>query len=155
MPKREHPAGRTFHQRGAHCSSEATVRDLSRQTTLDGLFALFCCGGWRQRCSANLVPDWLVRLPVGRRSARGLAGIVLDDAGNSYITGISGSSSNTDITTAAYEPDGTLVWSRTFNGPENWHDQARGLALSRTAESCTSSGTPRPAILRASPAAGL
>jgi sugar lactone lactonase YvrE len=76
------------------------------------------------------VPDWLVRLPVGPSLTAGLAGIVLDDAGNSYITGISGSSSNTDITTAAHGPDGTLVWSRTFNGPENWHDQARGLALS-------------------------
>lgn len=78
---------------------------------------------------ANLVPDWLVRHPVGPSLTAGIAGIVLDQAGNSYITGISGSSSNTDITTAAYGPDGSLLWSHTFDGPAQWHDQSRGLAL--------------------------
>jgi hypothetical protein len=58
-----------------------------------------------------------------------MAGLAVDAAGVTYITGISGSSSNTDITTAAYRPDGSLRWSRTFNGAANWHDQARGLAL--------------------------
>jgi hypothetical protein len=78
---------------------------------------------------ANLSPEWLARLPVGTSLSAGIAGIVVDAAGNSYVTGTSGLSSNTDITTAAYGPDGSLLWSQTFNGPGNWHDQARGLGL--------------------------
>jgi hypothetical protein len=78
---------------------------------------------------ANLTPEWLSRLPVGASLSAGLAGIVVDEAGNSYVSGTSGLSSNTDITTAAYGPDGSLLWSHTFDGPGKWHDQSRGLAL--------------------------
>jgi len=77
----------------------------------------------------NLLPEWLERLPVGASLSAGMAGVVVDSAGVSYMTGISGSSSNTDITTAAYGPDGSLLWSQTFDGLANWHDQARDLAL--------------------------
>jgi len=78
---------------------------------------------------ADLAPEWVARLPVGASLTAGIAGIVVDAAGVSYVTGISGSSSNTDITTAAFRPDGSLLWSRTFNGRADWHDQARGIAL--------------------------
>jgi hypothetical protein len=79
--------------------------------------------------AADLTPEWLKRLPVGASLSAGMTGMVVDAAGVSYVTGISGSSSNTDITTAAYAPDGTLLWSRVWDGPENWHDQSRGIAL--------------------------
>jgi hypothetical protein len=73
--------------------------------------------------------DWRARLPLGTHLADGLTGMVVDGAGVTYVTGTSGASGNTDVTTAAYGPDGTLRWSRAFNGSANWHDQARGLAL--------------------------
>jgi hypothetical protein len=79
--------------------------------------------------AAELTPEWLSRLPVGASLTAGMTGMVVDAAGVSYVTGISGSSSNTDITTAAYAPDGTLLWSRVWDGPQSWHDQARGIAL--------------------------
>ena len=77
----------------------------------------------------NLVLDWVERLPVGASLTAGMAGLVVDADGVSYITGISGASSNTDVTTAAYGPDGSLLWSRVYNGPANGSDQARGLAV--------------------------
>ncbi len=73
--------------------------------------------------------DWTVRQPAGTALPDGMGGMVVDQAGVTYITGTSGASSNTDITTAAYAPDGSLRWSRTFNGPANWHDQARAVAV--------------------------
>jgi hypothetical protein len=96
---------------------------------LDAFAAVLLAAVAASAAPTNLVPEWLVRLPVGASLSAGIAGIVVDAAGVSYVTGTSGSSSNTDITTAAYEPDGSLRWSRTFNGPADWHDQARGLAL--------------------------
>jgi hypothetical protein len=79
--------------------------------------------------AAELTPEWLSRLPVGASLSAGMAGMVVDPAGVSYVTGISGPSSNTDVTTAAYAPDGTLLWSQTYNGPQDWHDQARAITL--------------------------
>ena len=78
---------------------------------------------------ADLTPAWISRIPVGSSLSAGMGGMVLDAAGVSYITGTSGPSGNTDITTAAYAPDGSLLWSQTFNGSGDWHDQARGITL--------------------------
>lgn len=74
-------------------------------------------------------PEWIARLPVGTTLTSGLQGMVVDAAGVIYVTGNTGSSSNTDIVTAAFDATGTLLWSHVFDGPARWHDQARGLAL--------------------------
>jgi hypothetical protein len=78
---------------------------------------------------AELTPEWLSRLPLGTSLTAGLTGMVVDAAGVSYVTGIAGPSADTDIKTAAYAPDGTLLWSKTYNGPQNGGDQARGITL--------------------------
>src|SRR5688500_14970675 len=78
---------------------------------------------------AELTPEWLSRLPLGASLTAGMRGMVVDAAGVSYVTGIAGPSADTDIETAAYAPDGTLLWSRTYNGPQNGGDQARGITL--------------------------
>lgn len=78
---------------------------------------------------AVLAPEWVTRVPLGGSLSAGAAGLAVDSEGVSYITGIAGPSSNTDITTTAIGPDGSLLWSRTFNGPGDWHDQVRGLTL--------------------------
>lgn len=85
--------------------------------------------GWSSSAWSQPQRDWRVRLPVGASLTAGATGMVVDKEGLTYVTGISGSSSNTDITTAAYGADGSQRWMRTFNGAANWHDQARGLAL--------------------------
>ncbi|MHC5113170.1 MAG: outer membrane protein assembly factor BamB family protein [Planctomycetota bacterium] len=78
---------------------------------------------------AEWSPDWISTVPVGSALTAGLQGMDTDAAGVTYITGIGGSSSNTDIYTAAFAPDGTELWQQVFNGPGDWHDQARGLCV--------------------------
>jgi hypothetical protein len=100
--------------------------------------------GWATSAGAQQQRDWRVRLPVGASLTAGMTGLAVDEAGITYVTGISGSSSNTDITTAAYGADGSLRWSRTFNGPANWHDQSRGLALAPGGRLYVTGNTPGP-----------
>lgn len=77
----------------------------------------------------ELPPEWTAHLPVGAALSAGIKGLAVDAEGVSYVTGISGPSGNTDVTTAAFASDGSLLWSSTFNGTEDWHDQGRGIAL--------------------------
>jgi uncharacterized delta-60 repeat protein len=56
--------------------------------------------------------------------------IVVDDAGNSYITGWSGGANNLhDMTTIKYNPDGTELWVKRYNGSADDNDYAYWLAL--------------------------
>ncbi|MCL4197997.1 MAG: PQQ-binding-like beta-propeller repeat protein [Phycisphaerales bacterium] len=103
------------------------LRNSNRHLTVGTAAAVLLATGGMLR--AELTPEWISRLPVGTSLTAGLKHMVIDDAGVVYITGIHGSSSNTDIITAAYRPDGTPLWQRSWNGPGNWHDQARGVAL--------------------------
>lgn len=66
---------------------------------------------------------------MGASLSAGMSGLAVDAAGVSYVTGTNGPSSNTDVVTAAFAPDGSLLWSQVFNGGQDWHDQARGIAL--------------------------
>ncbi len=95
---------------------------------------------------AQLSPAWTARLPVGASLSAGLQGLVVDAAGVSYVTGTAGPSSNTDVVTAAFGPGGVLLWSRTYNGPEDWHDQARGLAFGPGGVLWVTGNTPGPGM---------
>ena len=79
---------------------------------------------------AELSPEWVSRVPVGTSLTSGPAGIYVDPDGVSYITGISGPSSNTDITTVSFAPDGSTRWSKTFNSGGMNADQVRGITKS-------------------------
>ena len=85
--------------------------------------------GLASAAGAQMVPEWIATQSLGASLSAGMTGMVTDAAGNTYITGTGGSSSNTDVVTTAFGPDGSLLWSKAFNGPANWHDQARGIAL--------------------------
>ncbi len=93
---------------------------------------------------AERTPEWTTSLPVGASLSAGLQGVVVDADGASFLTAITGPSSNTDILTAAFSPDGTLVWSDTFNGPGNWHDQSRWIALGPDGVLYVAGNTPGP-----------
>lgn len=101
---------------------------MSTRSTLlaAGVFAL---AGTASVALADLEHEWTARIPSGSSLSAGLQGFVVDAHGNSYVTGITGPSSNTDVVTASFAPDGSLRWSATFNGPEDWYDQARGITL--------------------------
>jgi len=56
--------------------------------------------------------------------------IVVDGDGNSYITGWSGGANNShDITTIKYDPDGTELWVKRYNGSADDNDYGYWLAL--------------------------
>ena len=61
-----------------------------------------------------------------------LTGMVLDDAGNIYVTGYtrSGSSQSTeDFGTIKYLADGTREWIRKYDGPTNQRDYAKAIGV--------------------------
>ncbi len=78
---------------------------------------------------ADIDTEWVASLPVDAALTAGIAAMTVDAEGVTYVTGTGGSSSNTDVVTAAFASDGTLLWSETYNGAEDWHDQGRGIAL--------------------------
>jgi hypothetical protein len=56
--------------------------------------------------------------------------IVVDDSGNSYITGWSGGANNLhDYTTIKYSPNGDELWVRRYNGSADDNDYAYRVAL--------------------------
>ena len=83
-----------------------------------------------QEGRAELSPEWVSRVPLGTSLTAGPAGIYVDPDGVSYITGISGPSSNADITTVSFAPDGSTRWSQTFNSGGSNADQVRGITKS-------------------------
>ena len=93
---------------------------------------------------AELVPEWISRLPVGAALGAGMSDAVTDAAGVTYVTGINGPSGNTDIVTAAIGLDGALLWSHVFDGTASWHDQSRGIALAPGGRVVVTGNTPGP-----------
>ena len=99
-----------------------TVRSVALITVL-GLTGLSVTS------EAQLAPQWISRVPVGSALSAGIAGIHVDPDGVSYITGISGPSPNTDITTASFAADGSTRWIQTWNSTGNGADQASGITM--------------------------
>ena len=98
----------------------ATLRSIALVTVV-GLIGLSVTG------EAQLTPEWIKRVPVGTSLSSGTAGIQVDQDGVSYITGTSGSSSNTDITTVSFAPDGSTRWTQTWGSPGSGADIASGI----------------------------
>lgn len=106
--------------RTANLMAPARLLLMATVLVLTGL-----AGGLR----AELSPEWVSRVPVGTALGAGPAGIHVDPDGVSYITGISGPSSNTDVTTVSFAPDGSVRWSQTFDSGNSGADQARGITM--------------------------
>ncbi|HEV8111720.1 MAG TPA: SBBP repeat-containing protein [Planctomycetota bacterium] len=70
--------------------------------------------------------------------------MVVDPAGVTYVTGTADSPTTVDVITAAFGPDGALRWSRTYNGPGNWADQGRAVALGPGGVLYVAGNTPDP-----------
>jgi hypothetical protein len=76
---------------------------------------------------SELAPQWISRVPVGTSLSAGIAGTYVDPDGVSYITGTSGPSPNTDITTVSFAPDGSTRWTQTWSSPGSGADIASGV----------------------------
>src|SRR5690606_29258004 len=84
---------------------------------------------------------------VGTSLSAGLGGAFVDSAGVSYLTGTAGGPSGyTDVITAVLEPDGTVRWTHEYNGPADWHDQGRALALAPGGRMYVTGNTPSPSF---------
>lgn len=97
----------------------------SRSPFLVNLGVLLLAGA----AHADLFPQWTKGVSTGFSHAGGLKGLVVDDDGVVYITGLTGPSFNTDVQTAAIGTNGEVVWSTVFNGAADWNEQVRGIAL--------------------------
>lgn len=81
--------------------------------------------------AAQLSPDWIERYasPDGRQDQA--IAVVIDDAGNSYITGNAGFGNlgTWDIITVSYAPDGTQRWITQYDGPSQSQDLASAMTF--------------------------
>ncbi|MCI0531803.1 MAG: SBBP repeat-containing protein, partial [candidate division Zixibacteria bacterium] len=55
--------------------------------------------------------------------------LAVNDSGNVYVTGYTGSFPASDYATIKYAPAGDTLWVRTYNGPGNSNDNAQAVAL--------------------------
>ena len=65
--------------------------------------------------------------PIGGQD-RPLA-MAVDGAGNVYVTGYSASARAEDYATVKYDAAGNQLWAARYNGPGDWHDYARAIAV--------------------------
>ncbi len=78
---------------------------------------------------AQLTPEWVTSVPAGTSLSAGMGGMCVGPGGVTYITGTGGPLSYSDVLTAAISAQGQVLWSRAYDGPGNWHDQGRAVAL--------------------------
>jgi uncharacterized delta-60 repeat protein len=74
---------------------------------------------------------WVARHTGPENNFDGAADMVVDTAGNIYVTGNSRrlESPYPDYATIKYTSDGTEVWVNRYNGPDDGHDRASSLAI--------------------------
>jgi outer membrane protein assembly factor BamB len=88
---------------------------------------------------------WITSLDTGTHLSGGLMDAQLDPiVGNLYLCGQSGPSGNTDAAVASLDTNGALRWRIDYNGPNDWHDQGRALALTDTGRLLVTGSTPAP-----------
>ncbi len=112
--------------------------------TLSSILPVLCVLGASVPAHAQVDPEWVNRLSVGSSLYSGIAAMAVDDAGVTYVTGISGMSLDIDIVTAAYAPDGEILWSHMYDGPAGGGDQARGIAFGPGGVLYVTGNTPGP-----------
>jgi len=73
---------------------------------------------------------WVRRYNGPGNSWDGAYAIAVDGSGNVYVTGGSyGSGTYSDYATIKYDPDGNQLWEKRYNGPGDWDDEARAIAV--------------------------
>ena len=75
---------------------------------------------------------WVRRYDRPGNSDEEARAIAVDNVGNVYVTGESdsfGSGTGFDYVTIKYGPNGDTLWMRKYNGPGNWQDNPRAIAV--------------------------
>ncbi len=83
------------------------------------------------------VEQWVSRHNGAANGNDGATGIVLDNAGNIFVTGYSGiSGSNYDIAILKYDSSGIRQWLRSYNGTANQNDSSTSIAVDNQGNIC-------------------
>jgi uncharacterized delta-60 repeat protein len=107
--------------------SELGVK-MRRLAALSLLLSLFFLPG---RLSAvDVIEEWVARYDGPGNSDDYAKAMAVDASGNVYVTGHSRSdSSHYDYATAKYDSAGNQLWVARYNGPGNYNDNPKAIAL--------------------------
>lgn len=79
---------------------------------------------------ASVGPEWISRYNGTANSSDWGYALLTDAAGNVYVTGYStGSGTGRDYRTIKYDPNGTALWTSSYNGSVNGGDYSYAIAL--------------------------
>ena len=79
----------------------------------------------------TVTEEWVKRYNGSANGSDIAYAIAVDDAGNTYVTGSSFTSgeSERDYATIKYDSNGNELWVRRYNGPGNYYDSAIAIAV--------------------------
>lgn len=94
------------------------------------LFLLICTSFFIPRSQAQINIQWQQRYTSSGSNVDKAENMVMDAAGNVYVTGIGiGTSTNFDYVTIKYNAAGAPQWVAQYNGPGNGLDEAHAIAV--------------------------
>jgi len=80
--------------------------------------------------AVDVIEEWVARYNGPEDSDDYAKAMAVDDSGNVYVTGHSyGSSSHQDYATTKYDSDGIEQWVARYNGPGNYNDTSKAIAV--------------------------
>jgi uncharacterized delta-60 repeat protein len=80
--------------------------------------------------AVDVIEEWVVRYNGPGNYDDNAKAMVVDKSGNVYVTGQSyGSNSHHDYATTKYDGNGIEQWVVRYNGPGNYHDTPRAIAV--------------------------
>jgi uncharacterized delta-60 repeat protein len=84
---------------------------------------------------AQVQQAWVSRYVGPTNSTAAAAAMAVDDSGNVYVAGsLSWTNGASDYLTVKYDPNGTQLWARSYDGPSNAVNVAKALAIDRAGD---------------------
>ena len=106
-------------------ASRVTRRKLTVLSLFLSLFVLTC-----NVSAVDVIEEWVVRYNGPENSDDYAKAVTVDAAGNVYVTGHSrNASGNYDYATTKYDSQGILQWAARYNGPDNYNDNPKAIAV--------------------------
>jgi len=100
------------------------IRKLTVLSVLLSLFVLPC-----KVSAVDVIEEWVARYNGPENSDDYAKAMAVDAEGNVYVTGYSRSSSHYDYVTTKYNSDGIEQWAARYNGPGNYQDTPKAIAV--------------------------